>query len=199
MSSFHVASVALSDIYFRFAWQAWHSVTYTFVLRGRHGTWRHPPSFCVAGVALAHIHFRFAWLVWQESHLLTSIFVLHGWCGRCGTWSHSPSFCVAGVALVLSCWFLVATRHLSHTPSFTHHLCHTQLSHTIFVTHHLSHSIFVTHHLSHTTLSHTIFHTLSFTVLVSCSSALIVLAQAEIANNKPACSSIVSPVEVAVA
>ena len=35
-----------------FAWQAWHLVTSTFVLRGRRGTCRHPPSFCVAGVAL---------------------------------------------------------------------------------------------------------------------------------------------------
>ena len=79
------------------------------------------------------------------------------------------------------------THHLCHTPSFTHLLCHTTLSHTIFVTHHLSHTIFhtpplshnfvthkfVTHHLSHTIfhtpplshkfvthhLSHTIFHT----------------------------------------
>ena len=32
-----------------FAWQAWHLATSTFVLRGRRGTWRHPPSFCVAG------------------------------------------------------------------------------------------------------------------------------------------------------
>ena len=40
-----------------------------------------------------------------------------------------------------------------HTPSLTHHLSHTTLSHTIFDTPSL------THHLSHTTLSHTIFHT----------------------------------------
>ena len=54
-----VASVALGDIYFRFTWQAWHLVTSTFALRGRRGTWRHPPSFCVAGVALGDIHLRF--------------------------------------------------------------------------------------------------------------------------------------------
>ena len=34
-----------------FAWQAWHLVTSTFVLRGRRGT-SQPPSFCLAGVAL---------------------------------------------------------------------------------------------------------------------------------------------------
>ena len=56
-----VAGVALGDIYLRFAWQAWHLVTSTLVLRGRPGTWSHPPSFCVAGVALGHIHLRFAW------------------------------------------------------------------------------------------------------------------------------------------
>ena len=82
-----VAGVALMAIYLRFAWQAWHLVTATFALRGRRGTWRHPPSFhvagvaliwhcvarldglvagdaaafCVAGVALGDIHLRFAW------------------------------------------------------------------------------------------------------------------------------------------
>ena len=33
-----VAGVALGDIHLRFAWQAWHLVTSTFVLRGRRGT-----------------------------------------------------------------------------------------------------------------------------------------------------------------
>ena len=84
-----------------FAWQAWHLVTSTFVsrgrrgtygsgralvahrvpswrrgrrgsLRGRRGTWWHPPSLCVAGVALGD---------------------------RRGTWRHPRSFHVAGVAL----------------------------------------------------------------------------------------------------
>ena len=35
-----------------FAWQAWHLVTFTFVLPGRPGTWRHLPAFGLAGVAL---------------------------------------------------------------------------------------------------------------------------------------------------
>ena len=75
----------------RFAWQAWHSETFTFV-RGRRGTygtgWRAWTGlvaddtaalcvagvaqgdihqyFCVAGVALGDIHLRFAW---QTRHL----------------------------------------------------------------------------------------------------------------------------------
>ena len=49
---FCVAGVALADIHLRFTWQAWHLVTFTFVSRGRRGTWRHPPSLHVAGVAL---------------------------------------------------------------------------------------------------------------------------------------------------
>ena len=79
--------VALVDIYLRFTWQAWRLVTSTFVLRGRRGTWWHPPSFCVAGVALGNIHLRFAWPVW---HLVTSTFVSRG---RRGTWG-------TGLALV---------------------------------------------------------------------------------------------------
>ena len=55
---------------------------------------------------------------------------------------------------------------LCRTPSFTHHLLHTTLSHATFHTPSLSHH-FVTYHLSHiifhTTLSHTIFHTPSLT------------------------------------
>ena len=76
--SFHVAGVAQTDIYRRFAWQAchlwywvarlgpdlapgaprhfawqaWHNLTSTFVSRGRRGTISHLPSFCVAGVPL---------------------------------------------------------------------------------------------------------------------------------------------------
>ena len=87
-----------------FAWQAWHLVTSTFVLRGRCGTRRHPPSFCVAGVALMALcgalgrrwspvtPRHFAWQAW---HLVTSTFVSRG---KCGTWRHPPWFHVAGVA-----------------------------------------------------------------------------------------------------
>ena len=60
---------------------------------------------------------------------------------------------------------LLCLRFVFDTPSLSHHLSHTSLSHTIFntpsFTHHLSHTTFVTHYLSHThtSLSHTIFHT----------------------------------------
>ena len=77
---FCVAGVAQSYIHGRFAWQAWHKLTSTVVLRGRRGTygtgWR---ALHVAGVAQTHIYRR----------------------GRRGTNSHLPSFCVAGLALVV--------------------------------------------------------------------------------------------------
>ena len=90
-----------------FAWQAWHKLTSTVVLRGRRGTTSHPPSFCVAGVALMALGgaLGLAWLpvtpvtprhfAWQAWHKLTSTVVLRG---RRGATSHPPSFCVAGVA-----------------------------------------------------------------------------------------------------
>ena len=188
-----VAGVALGDIHLRFTWQAWHKLTSTVVLRGRRGTygtgwrpwarfrrawrlwrratlrgrrgtWWHPPSLHVAGVAQTHIYRRFAWqavalmvlggalgpglggrdacgaaplcvagvalgdihlrFTWQAWHKLTSTVVLRGrrgtygtgwrpWArfrrawrlwrratlrGRRGTWWHSPSLHVAGVA-----------------------------------------------------------------------------------------------------
>ena len=37
-AAFCVAGVAQTHIYCRFAWQAWHKLTSTVVLRGRRGT-----------------------------------------------------------------------------------------------------------------------------------------------------------------
>ena len=48
-----VAGVAIGDIHLRFAWQAWHLVTSTFVLRGRRGTC-HLWHWADSGVALVH-------------------------------------------------------------------------------------------------------------------------------------------------
>ena len=132
-------------------WRAWARFGRRCgTLRGRRGTWRHPPWFHVAGVALGGIHLGFAWQAW---HLATSTFVSPG---RSGTWSHPPSFCVAGVALgdihlrfAWQNWDLVtATCVLRGRRHPAQPLCHI----------HLSHTIFVRHCLSHTTLSHTILH-----------------------------------------
>ena len=170
----------------RLAWQAWHLVTSTFTLRGRRGTWWHPPSFhvagmavtaLVAGVALGDIHLRFTWQAW---HLVPPAFVSRG---RRGAWWHRPSLCVAGVALAALGWLshhlsytalshsifdtlsytifntpLVTHRFVTH-PFVTYHLCHTPSFTHHFVTHHLLPHHFVTHHLSHT---HN-FHKPSFT------------------------------------
>ena len=89
-----VAGVALGDIHFHFAWQAWHLARFTFVSRGRRGTWR---------------DFRFVWQVWHLWHWAASggrlgalgrrwrRGTLRGRRGAC--WRHPPSFRVAGVAL----------------------------------------------------------------------------------------------------
>ena len=123
--SFCVAGVAQTHIHRRFAWQAWHNLTSTFVLRGRRGTTSHPPSFCVAGVALMALGgaLGLAWapvtprhFAWQAWHNLTSTFVSRG---RRGTNSHPPSFCVAGVALMALggalglAWAPVTPRHFA--------------------------------------------------------------------------------------
>ena len=129
---YHVAGVAQSHIYRRFAWQAWHlwywvaplgrdlSPGRRATLRGRRGTKRHPPWYHVAGVAQSHFYCRFAWQAWHlwywvaplgrdlspgrratlraAWHNLTSTLISRG---RRGTISHLPSFCVAGVALMV--------------------------------------------------------------------------------------------------
>ena len=108
-----------------FAWQAWHNLTSTFVLRGRRVTIEHPRSFRVAGVALMALGgvLELAWspvtprhFAWQAWHKLTSTVVLPG---RRGTTSHPPSFCVAGVALMALggalglAWSPVTPRHFA--------------------------------------------------------------------------------------
>ena len=118
-----VAGVALGNICQCFAWQAWHLATSTFVwrgrcgtygtglalvarldwisrrwrrgtLRGRRGTWRHPPCFCVAGVALLALGCLW-WRTWTGLVAGDARGTLRG---RHGTLRHSPSFHVAGVA-----------------------------------------------------------------------------------------------------
>ena len=107
------------------------SLTHNFVthylwcrgtLRGRRGTWCHPPSFHVACVALGDIHLHFAWQAWYLWHwagsggALGRALVARGaaplcvavvalgdihphFAGQACTWWHWLSICVAGVAL----------------------------------------------------------------------------------------------------
>ena len=121
---FHVAGVAQPHIYRRFAWQAWDRWHWVArldwfrrrcdardaapLLRGRRGTWWHPPWFHVAGVAQPHIYRRFAWPAWDRWHWVARL----DWFrrrrdardaapllrGSRGTWWHPPWFHVAGVA-----------------------------------------------------------------------------------------------------
>ena len=122
-----VAGVALGDIHFRFAWQAWHKLTSTVVLRGRRGTygtgWRPWARFRQAwrrGILRGRRGTWWQAFAWQAWHKLTSTVVLRGrrgtygtgwrpWArfrrawrrgilrGRRGTWWHSLSFRVVGV------------------------------------------------------------------------------------------------------
>ena len=85
-----VAGVAQSHIHLRFAWQAWHKLTFRvagvalMALSGALGRGlvardardaRDAVAPCVAGVAQSHIHLRFAWQAWEK---LTSTFVSRG-------------------------------------------------------------------------------------------------------------------------
>ena len=80
--SFCVAGVAQTHILRRFAWQAWHNLTSTVVLRGRRAALGLAWSPVTPGTPR-----HFAWQAW---HKLTSTVVLRGRHG----------ICVAGVALM---------------------------------------------------------------------------------------------------
>ena len=134
-----------------FAWQVWHLLTSTFVLRGRRGAWRPRPSFCVAGVALmtpgwiwwrawaplvargaaalcmagvalAHINFRFAWQAWR---LATSTFVLRGRRGPYDTGLDlvAPRHCAWQAWHLLTSTFVLRGRRgtCSHASTFVLH------------------------------------------------------------------------------
>ena len=92
-------------------------------LRGRRGTWRHPPSSCVAAAALCladvaqrNTHRRFAWQAW---HLETFICYLRG---RCGTWRHPTACHLRGRRALGDIHFGFASQawhtRRCHTPSF---------------------------------------------------------------------------------
>ena len=103
-----VAGVAIGDIHLRFAWQAWHLVTFTFVLRGRHGTYGTGLALVARLGALRCAWVRLgalgrAWspvmppyFAWQAWHLVTSTFASRGRRGTCHLWHWAGS----GVALV---------------------------------------------------------------------------------------------------
>ena len=119
--SIHVAGVGQTRINCRFAWQAWDMYWVARLvricrlwrratLRGRRGTWWHPPSIHVAGVAQTRINCRFAWQAWDRWYWVARLVrICRLWRrgtlrGRRGTWWHPPSihvhqlsFCVAGV------------------------------------------------------------------------------------------------------
>ena len=100
----------------------------------------HTPSFTQNFVTLSFTH-----------NFVTHNFVTHS---LSHTIFHTPSFTHNFVTHSLS-------HTIFHTPSFHTQLFHTQLCHTLsfthnFVTHSLSHTLSFTHHLSHTTLAHTL-------------------------------------------
>ena len=141
--SLGMAGVALDDIDCYFAWQAWHLwhwagsggarghqvvrwhfMTSTFTLRGRRGTWSHPPSLCVAGVALGHIHPSLCVAGVALGHIHLSLCVpgvalgnIHPSLCVAGValGDIHPSLCVAGVALDdIDCYFAWQALHLWH-------------------------------------------------------------------------------------
>ena len=104
--SFCVAGVALGDMDLRFAWQAWHLVTWTFVLHGRRGTSATglvhvtlvtpvtpvtPQSFCVAGVALNWRHGACIACSTTQTDLLSAVTSLAGDAGGRGLACSRPT------------------------------------------------------------------------------------------------------------
>ena len=78
------------------------TLSHTFVLRGRRGTWQHRPSFCVAGMALMALR----WVWWRGGPLVAR---------------DVAALCVAGVALGdIRCLF---ARQVWHLVTSTFSLC----------------------------------------------------------------------------
>ena len=142
---FCVAGVALGDIHLHFAWQAWHLVTSTFVLRGRPCACWHTHTHNFVTHYLSHTTFTFTHISLSHTHNFVTHHLSHT------TLSHTTLSHTIFVKHTFVTPTSLSHTTLSHTIFHTHTtLSHIALSHTIFVTHN-----FVTHHLSHTSLSHT--------------------------------------------
>ena len=82
MPHFCVAGVALGVIDLHLAWQAWHFVTSTFVLRDRRDTFVTGLGLVARLVPLGRPG-RSGTFAWQEWRLVLSTFT---WRGKRGTW-----------------------------------------------------------------------------------------------------------------
>ena len=117
--------MALGDIHLRFAWQAWHLETSTFVSRGRRGTYGTGLALValVAGTTLSHTifhtpsftpsfttpSFTHHFVTHHLSHITLSHTIFHHTIFRTQL-CHTPSFATPSFTHTPLC----------HTPSFTH-------------------------------------------------------------------------------
>ena len=131
-----VAGVALGDICFHFAWQAWHVATSALILRGRHGTY---------GTGLALVA-RLGWISrrWRRGTLRGSTYGILGWLWW-RAWTglvagDAAALCVAGVALGNIChcfawqaWHLATSTFVwrGRRQLFTHNLFYFSIIHHI--------------------------------------------------------------------
>ena len=152
-----MAGVAIRDIHFRFAWQAWHL-----------GHWA--GSGGALGLDWSPVTPRhFAWQAWRlatSAYLLLTVFHTQ----LCHTPSFAtPCFTHRFVTHTIFHTHNFVTRSLSQTQTHTQSFTHTTLSHTIFHsqlchTHKHTHTVFLCHTLSFTyhfvthNSSHTLFY-----------------------------------------
>ena len=141
----------------------------TFCLRGRRGTWSHPPAFCVAGVALVALGWVW-WRAWSPLVALGDIDVPFAWqawylvtptCKTRGTYDTGLGLVAHFLILARATsplFFLPGPSHFTRS-TYTHTACHTTLSHTTLSHTTLSQTTLSHTTLSQTTLSHTRFHT----------------------------------------
>jgi len=98
-----MAGLALGDIYFRFAWRAWH-LGHWAGSGGALGLDWSPvtPRHCVAGVAIGVIHLRFTWQAYAGV-ALGDIHLLFVWALKALGWLWWPAWTglVAGDAAAL--------------------------------------------------------------------------------------------------
>ena len=131
--------------------QAWHLAAPLCVagvalggatLRGRRGTWWHPPSFRVAGVALGALGWLW-WRAWARFGRPGRRVTLRG---RRGTWQHPPGVALGDILLGFPWQGCLSVASCKRAMLGLVGLC--------------APSFFATPHLSHTTLSRTALHLL---------------------------------------
>ena len=139
-------------------------------MRGRRGTWSHPPAFCVAGVALVALGWVW-WRAWSPLVALGDIDVPFAWqawylvtptCKTRGTYDTGLGLVAHFLILARATsplFFLPGPSHFTRsTFTHTHSLSHNSFTYNSFTHHSFTDNSFTHHSFTDNSFAHPLSH-----------------------------------------